>query len=97
TQHNNHNDRYAQTTAESGYSVPDFQKIAEAYGLRAVTLESYSELDKFIQWLNDDEACLINVKLSQQSVLLPKIKFETNTSSPARSDDVINKIKDILK
>lgn len=97
TQHNNHNDRYAQTTAESGYSVPDFQKIAEAYGLRAITLESYNELDKFSQWLNDDEACLINVKLSQQSVLLPKIKFETNTISPALSDDVINKIKDILK
>ena len=53
--------RYAQTTASSGYSVPDFEKIANAYGIKAVTLASYEELDGCSAWLADREPCLISI------------------------------------
>ena len=47
-QHDSYNDRYAQTTAENGYIVPDFEKIAEAYGIKAATIPLYREL-KYIK------------------------------------------------
>lgn len=97
TQHFNHNDRYAQTTAESGYTVPDFQKISEAYGIKAATLSSYQELKDYCNWLNDTEPCLLNVHLSEDSFLVPKIKWETGDINPPLSEDVIAKVKSILR
>ena len=40
TQHFNHGDRFAATAVSGGYTVPDFAKIAEAYGIKAATLKS---------------------------------------------------------
>lgn len=96
TQHTNHNDRYAQTTAQSGYTVPDFQKISEAYGIKAATLNSYMELDKYKSWITDDQPCLINVIMSEESYLVPKIKWETSQISPVLDSEVIEKVKSLL-
>ena len=58
-QHGSYNDRYCATTAESGYSVPDFEKIALAYGIKAATLDNYEKLVDYEEWLVDKEPCLI--------------------------------------
>lgn len=97
TQHKNHMDRFAQTTAESGYSVPDFQKISEAYGIKAVTLESYKELGDHKDWIDDNEPCLFNIMLPTDSFLVPKIKWETCKIEPELLDDVIDEVKSILR
>lgn len=97
TQHGNHNDRFAQTTHESGYTVPDFQKISEAYGIKAATLDSYKELDKYAEWFTDNEPCLINIMMSEQSYLVPKIKWETSIIEPRLCEDLLNKIVEILR
>ncbi len=97
TQHFNHEDRYAQTTKSSGYSVPDFAKIATAYGIKATTLNSYNELENFIDWMEDDEPCLININLSPESYLVPKIKFETGIIEPRLKDDTLQEVLYILK
>jgi len=96
TQHGNHNDRFAQTTAASGYTVPDFQRISEAYGIKAATIDSYNELDKYIDWFTDDEPCLINIMMSTESFLIPKIKWETSMIEPKLSEDLICKVENIL-
>ena len=96
TQHHNHNDRYAQTTQESGYTVPDFQKIAEAYGIKSVTLNLYKDLDKYSDWLYDDSPCLFNIILSEESSLVPKIKWETSRIEPILSNSVIEEVENIL-
>ena len=96
TQHFNHNNRYANTTASGGYTVPDFEKIASAYGIKATTLESYLELDKYQDWLLDDETCLINVMLPEESYLTPKIKFETSMINPKIEVNVENDVIEIL-
>ncbi len=95
TQHLNHNDRYANTTAESGYTVPDFQKISEAYGIKAATL-NYDELDKYANWISDNEPCLFNIMLSEESILTPKIKWETCRIYPEIDKVVIDEIEEIL-
>ena len=96
TQHFEHEDRYANTTAAGGYSVPDFKRIAEAYGIRAVSPGSYEELDQYRNWIEDDLPCLFDIPLPEMSLLTPKIKFETGAIRPAIGDSVTNKVKRIL-
>lgn len=81
-QHGSYNDRYAQTTKESGYSVPDFEKIANAYGIRAATIKHYSELTFYEDWMKDKEPCLINISLSEDTLLIPKIEWNTCSIKP---------------
>lgn len=96
TQHFNHGDRFAATAVSGGYTVPNFQKISEAYGIKAVSLASYEELDKYKNWFEDNEPCLFDITLPEESFLTPKIKFETGVMSPKLEDDVLDKVMKIL-
>lgn len=96
TQHFNHEDRYAQTTASGGYTVPDFEKISQAYGIKAVTL-TYDGLDEYKEWITDNEPCLFNIMLSEESYLVPKIKWETSRIEPQLSADVIAEVEKFLR
>jgi len=88
--------RYAQTTPESGYTIPNFVKIAEAYGIKAAELNDYKELDKFTNWLEDNEPCLINIKLDWDTLLIPKVKWETGMILPVLEDDLLSKVEALL-
>ena len=97
TQHFNHNNRFANTAASGGYTVPKFTKIAEAYGIKAVKLTSYEELDNYKEWFTDQESCLFDISLPEESFLTPKIKFETGMMTPKLDDVVFLNVKEILK
>ena len=97
TQHFRHGDRFAATAFSGGYTVPDFTKIAEAYGIRAVSLKSYEELDQYSDWINDPEPCVFNIDLPEASLLTPKISFETGMINPKLDDSVFENAKAILK
>ena len=96
TQHLEHNDRFANTTAGSGYTVPNFSQIAVAYGIKAVKLDSYENLDEYAPWIKDCEPCLFDIPLPENSLLTPKIKFETQKIRPELDASVIAKVTDIL-
>lgn len=96
-QHGSYQDRYAQTTAASGYSVPDFEKIAVAYGIKAVTIPSYHKLKDYKTWFFDNEPCLINMSLNPDTPLIPKIKWETGKIMPLLEDDLRKKVLTILQ
>ena len=97
TQHLEHNDRFANTTAESGYSVPEFTKIAEAYGIKAAKLSSYEELDQYVSWIVDNEPCLFDIPLPENSLLTPKIKFETQKIRPELDKAIVSQVEEILQ
>jgi len=97
TQHLEHYNRFANTTAEGGYTVPDFSKISEAYGIRSAKLASYDELNNYKSWFNDNEPCLFDIPLPENSLLTPKIMFETQKTRPELDENVINKVLDILR
>ncbi len=97
TQHFNHGDRFAATAVSGGYTVPDFAKIAEAYGIKATKLNSYKELDAYQDWIADNDSCLFDILLPESSFLTPKIKWETGKIFPDVSSDIINKVLDILR
>lgn len=96
TQHFNHGDRFANTATSGGYTVPDFCKIARAYGIKATTLSSYEKLDNYKEWFEDNAPCLFDIFLPEESFLTPKIEFETGLISPRLDDTVFNKAKSIL-
>ena len=96
TQHLELDDRFAITTKSGGYTVPDFKRISEAYDIKAATLESYKELDNYSDWLLDDEPCLLNIKLPENSLLTPKINFETGVIRPEIAPDVREKVYNVL-
>ncbi|MBO7489088.1 MAG: thiamine pyrophosphate-binding protein [Bacteroidales bacterium] len=96
TQHFNHGDRFACTAVSGGYTVPDFVKIAEAYGIRAVKITSYNDLVNYKEWINDLKPSLFDITLPENSLLTPKIKWETGKISPAIPDEVVAKVHSIL-
>ncbi len=95
-QHGSYHDRYAQTTAASGYTVPDFAKIAEAYGMRGVNIPSYRELKDYSSWFTDNEPCLINMFLNPDTLLIPKIKWETGLIMPKLDEELEKKVLSLL-
>ncbi|MBR4343426.1 MAG: thiamine pyrophosphate-binding protein [Lachnospiraceae bacterium] len=97
TQYFDMNGRFANTALSGGYSVPDFKKISEAYGIRATSLNSYDELDSYKNWILDDKACLIDILLPKESFLTPKIKFETGRVRPDLDENVENEVIRILR
>lgn len=97
TQHFSHGDRFACTAVSGGYTVPEFVKIAEAYGIKAIKLGSYNELCRYKEWVDDKEPCLFDISLSEDSLLTPKIKWETGMISPTISENVTESVKGILR
>ena len=95
-QHGSYNDRFCITTEESGYSVPNFENVAKAYGIKAATLNNYEELDNYKAWLEDAESCLLNIMLPSLTLLIPKIKWETCTIKPALDEDTLRKVNSLL-
>lgn len=96
TQHFSHGDRFACTAVTGGYTVPEFVRIAEAYGIRGAKLISYEELSKYYGWIDDKEPCLFDIALPEESLLTPKIKWETGKISPVISEDIVEKVKKLL-
>lgn len=96
TQHLSHADRFAQTTEASGYTVPDFAKIACAYDIKATTLPSYEQLDSCAEWLNDDEPCLINIMLPEDTLLIPKVDWEAGAMRPQIGESTLEEVHEIL-
>ena len=96
TQHFSHGDRFACTAFSGGYTVPNFVKIAEAYGIKGVKLSSYNELVNYTEWINDREPCLFDIALPEESFLTPKIKWETGKINPSISEDIVDKVHCIL-
>lgn len=97
TQHFSHGDRFACTAVSGGYTAPEFVRIAEAYGIRGSKLSNYEELNNYKGWIDDKEPCLFDITLPEDSLLTPKIKWETGRISPNLSDDLVNTVVSILR
>ena len=60
-----------------GYDVPNFEKIAQAYGIRATTIDNPSEVENAINWLwnKENEPQLLQVMIDPHTNTYPKIAF----------------------
>ena len=71
------NKNYYQTKPEGGYNSPDFTKIAMAYGIEAYSFDIFDiDSEQIIKkMLNDDNACLIELKINKDTYVYPKLEY----------------------
>lgn len=74
---------------QGDYTVPDFEKAANAYRIKAQTLSTYTEIENCKDWLYDNEPCLINI-------LLPKMDWNQKDMLPALDDEVMKEVQTAL-
>lgn len=65
--------RYMQTIPEGGYVAPDFCAIAKAYGISEVSVREPGDLKKLD--FTDDLPELIEIQLSKETYVYPKLEF----------------------
>lgn len=62
-----------------GYSAPDFQKIATAYGIDSITIDTQSDIGSAVKWLWNEERttqpALLQVMIDPLTNTYPKIAF----------------------
>lgn len=56
-----------------GYSAPDFCKIAKAYGLDAVSINSFEEIEKIKKHLKSKKSLIIEINFKQETYVYPKL------------------------
>lgn len=66
----NFGENYTQTTAQSGYTVPSFQAIIEAYGLDYYCVEQEQDVAS-IPW-GDGKPAFVEIKIPEKTYLLPR-------------------------
>ena len=88
--------RFLITSESSGYTVPDFAKVAMAYGIKAKNIDGYEKLDYCQDWLQDEDPCVINIILPEDTILLPKMNWNQKEMIPLLDESILNKIKQIM-
>lgn len=56
-----------------GYSVPDFMKISEAYGIESLKINDERRLDDLKERLLDDKTYILEVELNNITYVIPKL------------------------
>jgi len=68
--------RYEASTVDCGLALPDFVKVAGAYGYKTVTINTNSELRECVRdVLNSDGPVFCNVVISPQHRVIPQVKY----------------------
>ena len=66
-------DNYYQTIPAGGYTAPDFEKIAAAYGLDYVCVETEEDLTEAA--FSGSRPCVIELKINENTYVFPKLEF----------------------
>lgn len=73
-QHNYMNDRFLGVGPDSGLQTPDFCRVAEAYGLKAVKIRSNDEIDeKLNEVFGYDGPVVCEVMVEEFGTIAPRI------------------------
>ncbi len=73
-QHNYMNDRFLGVGPDSGLQTPDFCKVAEAYGIKAVRITQESELESVIEdVLHRNEPAVCEIMVQEFAPIEPRI------------------------
>lgn len=66
---------YFQTTEKGGWSVPNFVKVAEAYGIRGRVITDICQISTIKEELTDDKPILIEIRIKEDTYVLPKLAY----------------------
>ena len=66
---------YYQTNPSGGFTSPDFDRIAEAYGLQHTTVSSLDEIEACRELIENDFPTLIEIRIFEDTYIFPKLEF----------------------
>lgn len=64
---------YVQTVSSGGYTTPDFEAVAKAYGLKYQFIETLSDIHAYL--MDEDGPELIEIKIPENTYVFPKLEF----------------------
>lgn len=74
-QRNNFGGHYVASDEESGLTMPDICKVAEAYGFRTCRIGNHEELDRMLpEIMEDDRPILCELKVLPEETVSPRVK-----------------------
>ncbi len=74
-QRNNFEGHYVGSSSDSGHTIPDIRKVAEAYGFRTVDIADNGQLDKILpEIMADNEPCLCTLHMDPNETVSPRVK-----------------------
>lgn len=90
---------FVQTKNDGGYTAPNFKKIASAYGLSYVNVNSIEEISKCEAMLTDDKPCFIEIGLTDTTYVFPKLAMgrPIHDQEPLLDRALFNRLIDICK
>lgn len=88
---------FVQTKKEKGYTTPSFEKIATAYELPYININSIEEISKCEDMLSDDKPCFIEINLTDATYLYPKLAMgrPIHDQDPLLDRDLFDKLMNI--
>lgn len=66
---------YFQTTYDGGYTVPDFARVAEAYGIRGRVITDVDQLKSLKHELQDEKPLLLEIRIFGDTYVKPKLEY----------------------
>lgn len=86
---------YMQTDSKTGYTVPNFDAIVQAYGLRTV---SGANIDDLLSVFEDDGPAFIELRLPESTHVYPKLGLNTpiHRQEPPLPDALLKELAQIL-
>jgi len=75
-------ENYVGSNIKSGISSPNFNKVAESYGLKTFSINKNNELDIILPEVMDYEGpCLCHIKMISEQLIVPRVQSMGNNKS----------------
>lgn len=89
---------FVQTKKDMGYITPDFEKIAKAYNLRYIKINSIKEVSKCVDTLADENPCFIEIDLADTTYVYPKLAVNKPIydQDPSLERELLNRLIKIV-
>ena len=68
------NSNFFQTKPEGGYTAPDFCKVADAYGIKSVKINTIDDI-KQENYFTDGNPVLVEILVNGNTYVYPKLEF----------------------
>lgn len=67
--------KYFQTKAEGGYYAPDFQELANAYGIDYYLIQNENMITRIKEQMQSMKPCLVEIRLAEDTYAYPKLEY----------------------
>ena len=100
-QQNIFNENYVGSTINSGVSSPNFNKVAESYGIKTFNINTNNEVHILEEVMNYKGPCLCHIKMIEKQLIIPRVQSNGINKSleymfPYINDEELQKTLNIL-